>query len=370
MLNKDLVSIKTMEQLLERILPLSQEALASVLTKSIRSVWDDDKYVYHKPGEYIICEGDIPVILVAHLDTVHTAPPSEIFYDKDKGVMWAPNGIGGDDRCGVVSVLSLISAGYRPTVIFTYNEEIGCVGASQLVNDYYDNPFIQSLLDNHNFMIQLDRKGFSESVYYSLESPEFEAFINDYGFDTHLGSYTDIAVLAPILEIAAVNLSAGYMDEHTDVERIYIKEMLETATKVSNILDDEMALSPEESKAFPYLESEFNMSNYGYNFGYGSYGYGDDTEAWDNYGAFHNDYPNPYYRGDDDRGEDSYFIRDEKGTLQNCEYCGINLNQNNYTPNLGSIPDSFGPLCDDCYHVLYPDEYYPEPDEEESLDEE
>ena len=45
--------------------------------------------------------------------------------------MWCPDGIGGDDRCGVFNILDILSQGYLPHVIFSWNEEIGGVGATK-----------------------------------------------------------------------------------------------------------------------------------------------------------------------------------------------------------------------------------------------
>ena len=40
--------------------------------------------------QYIFAKGNIPIMLVAHLDTVHKTPVKELFYDKKKDVLWSP----------------------------------------------------------------------------------------------------------------------------------------------------------------------------------------------------------------------------------------------------------------------------------------
>ena len=57
-----------------------------------------DGYIYHK--------GTHPVLLVAHLDTVHKNPPKKFVYKN--GALSSPSGIGGDDRCGVYIILDIL----------------------------------------------------------------------------------------------------------------------------------------------------------------------------------------------------------------------------------------------------------------------
>lgn len=41
-------------------------------------------------GNYILALGDVPVMLVAHLDTVHKTAPQTILYDSEQGLIWSP----------------------------------------------------------------------------------------------------------------------------------------------------------------------------------------------------------------------------------------------------------------------------------------
>ena len=61
--------------------------------KKMKPIYDDG-FVYAK--------GDIPILLVAHMDTVFDEPPKRLFYNKKEDKIFNPNGgLGGDDRCGV-----------------------------------------------------------------------------------------------------------------------------------------------------------------------------------------------------------------------------------------------------------------------------
>ncbi len=107
-------------QLLERLLKSSQEVLLSGVSEYLVSQYSEDRVV--TTDKYIIAFGNEPIGLVAHLDTVHSVPVKDLFYDTQQGVMWSPQGIGADDRAGVYSILEIIGRGYRPTVILTTDE--------------------------------------------------------------------------------------------------------------------------------------------------------------------------------------------------------------------------------------------------------
>lgn len=179
---------------------------------------------------YLIAEGDIPIALVAHLDTVHVVEPFQFFYDEKEMVMWSPQGLGADDRAGVILILSILSEGYRPHLIFTTGEEHSGIGANKLVKDYNEVPF------DIDFMIELDRCGSEDAVFYDCMNLSFIDYICSFGFTFEEGSFTDICILGQNWNIAAVNLSVGYYNEHTKAEYWDLFEADDTITKVINIL--------------------------------------------------------------------------------------------------------------------------------------
>jgi len=225
--------------LLKSLFTLEQEQLHEYLIDILLDTYGDDN-VIEDHGQFLFAKGDIDVLLVAHLDTVHKVKPTldEIFYDQEKGVMWSPRGIGGDDRCGVYIILSILFAGYRPHIAFTWNEEIGCVGSRNMVTIFNPKELMQA---NINFAIQFDRRGHKEAVYYDLDNIQFENYITSFGFDTKLGSFTDICEICPDWGFAGVNLSAGYANEHTANELVFIATINDTLTKATAILRDQIA---------------------------------------------------------------------------------------------------------------------------------
>ena len=85
-------------------------------------------------------------------------------------------------------------------------------------------------------IIEIDRKGRDDAVYYGCDNRDFEDYITGKGFRTSYGSFSDISYIAPELGIAAVNLSAGYYNAHTLHEYINRKHLEDTVRKVIGIV--------------------------------------------------------------------------------------------------------------------------------------
>lgn len=213
--------------------------------------------VISKDGYYMFAEGNIPVCLIAHIDTVFDTYRNFVFdnpkwfFDADKNVLWKPYGSGFDDRAGIYSIIKLINAGFRPHVIFTIGEEIGGIGAQKIIEDYSKMPF-----DSCNFLIQIDRRGSNDAVFYQCNNEKFIDYITSFDFVVAKGTYTDISFIAPAWGIAAVNVSCGYYEEHTESEYLNIIECNATIEKIKMILEDN-----KKSKPFYYIPVDiFHMT--------------------------------------------------------------------------------------------------------------
>lgn len=233
-------------KLFNKICRMSQETLkeyvAQELCKTYDEVISDDGYVYAK--------GSFPVLLVAHLDTVHKKLPSVIYYDKATDALSAPEGIGGDDRCGIYMIFKIIKK-YNCSVLFCEDEEIGMVGAEKFTRTELAKEL------KFNYMIEFDRKGKNDAVFYECDNPEFEDFITKEFYVTNNGSFSDISTLAPVIGCAAVNLSCGYYNAHTPNEYVVFSEMENSIKQACKILD-----RTTENDIFDYIEAEYN--NYYY----------------------------------------------------------------------------------------------------------
>lgn len=181
----------------------------------------------------IYAEGQIPIALIGHLDTVfpeYTRDNLEIFYDQQKRVMWSPDGLGADDRAGIDMILHILATtNLRPHLLFTCDEETTLAGAKELTS-------IPCPFKELSYIIELDRQGTNDCVFYQCGNHNFQQYIQTFGFKAALGSYTDISVIGPAWNIACVNLSVGYYNEHSFAEYLNWKEWEKTFSRVKTML--------------------------------------------------------------------------------------------------------------------------------------
>lgn len=218
-------------KLFQSLAGLSQEGMRRTLSRYLETKYPKDAVISAK--EYLYAIGDIPIALVAHMDTVFKEPPTDIYYDKDKNIMWSPQGLGADDRAGIFCILKILQVGLRPTVIFTTDEEIGADGAEAFTKTF-NKP-----LSPINYVVQLDRRGANDCVFYDCDNESFVQYVESFGFAESWGSFSDISVICPVWGIAGVNLSVGYENEHNLVETLNTTHMLQTIAKVKKMLQAE-----------------------------------------------------------------------------------------------------------------------------------
>ena len=261
------------------ICKMSQKTLKHHLANTLSKVYPN---VVVEDG-YVFAQGKFPVLLVAHMDTVHKTSPKGFVYDEKQQTISSHQGIGGDDRCGIYMIMEVINR-YNCSVLFCEDEEIGAVGASK----FADSELIKDL--QFNYIIEFDRKGSKDAVFYDCDNEDFEEFITKEFYKTDWGSFSDISVIAPALGCAAVNLSCGYYNAHTNKEYVVIKEMAESIEAACKILE-----RTTEDDKFEYIEAARSYS-------------------WRNYGWY-----DDYFCESDDGYKETYFIieyEDEKGDVQ------------------------------------------------------
>ncbi len=255
---------------LEFYLTPKQEALFKILCNAYKG-----KVASICKKNYILVRGEAPILLVAHLDTVHHEPVSEICKTANGNILMSPQGIGGDDRCGVYALNAVYAQSkVKPWLLFTCDEEIGGVGAEQFCLKHQAKKLPKEM-DKLKLIIEIDRKGRNDAVYYDCANDEFEKYITDKGFKTQFGSFSDISYVAPELGAAAVNLSSGYYNAHTQHEYINRKHLNKTVQKVIEIVAD--AAKPDFPR-YEYVErvrsfGRFKSGGWGdWNYGRGGYG--------------------------------------------------------------------------------------------------
>lgn len=218
------------------ILQSTQTDLMTYFEKQIPLLYGKENC--HMTKDFIYAKGNIPVLMVAHLDTVHTEICDDVYYDPEVGHIWSPQGCGGDDRCGVLANIFCAThfKDKKPHILFTTFEETGCVGAGIAAKD-------KTLLEwqkELKYIIEFDRKGSDEMVFYGCSNDKFQKYIGSFGFKFATGSCSDISKLCvqSAWNVAGVNLSSGYYNAHTTREYIRIKELFSNIEKVLKMFND------------------------------------------------------------------------------------------------------------------------------------
>jgi di/tripeptidase len=218
-------------KILKKLVSFNQEETKEFVAEFLDKYYPD----VIESEEYILAEGNIPIALVAHMDTVFDDDDIErdFLFRYANGKMYHPDGAGFDDKAGILSIFKILEDGYLPHVIFTTNEEIGSLGAKKLVEDMPECPF-----NDLKYVIELDRANEYDCVFYLCENEEFISYVESFGFVKAFGSFTDIRHICPAWNVAGTNLSIGYKDEHTKNETLNINAMFDTISKVKKMLDD------------------------------------------------------------------------------------------------------------------------------------
>ena len=264
------------------ICKMSQKELKDYLVKFMGS----KNYVTHNCSGFLYCEpkgsNRIPVLLVAHMDTVHIERIKEVYnipvflkeQDEVQTHISSPQGIGGDDRCGVWAIMQLIN-NYPCPVLFCEDEEVGGVGSDAFVKSKFCEPLSKEI----NYMIEIDRKGKTDAVYYSNDNKDFKEWIKT---NTHFveafGTFTDISTLMPAMNVAGVNFSSGYYNQHTKSEYVVKEELDWVINEIGTLL------SLQIPQKFEYVERKY---------GYGYLG----RRYSDMWGDYYDDYCDDYLYG-------------------------------------------------------------------------
>ena len=238
---------------------MSQEELKTYLASEMSrygyEIKIDDGYIYCK-------QLNTDVLLTAHMDTVHKEEPKEFFEKQENGkhILSSPQGIGGDDRCGIYMILSIIrETDYRPAILFCEDEEIGGVGSNKFVMSENNVKELSKL----KFFIELDRANANDLVYYDDDNYDFHTFCErETGYKEDYGSFSDISVLSPDSGISSVNISCGYYHAHTLKEEVVWEEMLNSIETTKKLL-----AKANDVERFEYVEA----INYKSMFGFKSY---------------------------------------------------------------------------------------------------
>lgn len=169
-------------------------------------VIQDKGFVFWVPENW---EGGIA--LCAHVDTVWHETP--VLKKNKKGIISSAvvgRGIGADDRVGVsISIEVARTMPGKFAHLFFDGEESGCT-----VSRNVSIPFV----DKIDMFIGLDRRGVDHVAIYGSENKYIKDTFTAFGGRVQHGSFTDCSMLARRFKKCCVNLSVGFMNEHTAQE--------------------------------------------------------------------------------------------------------------------------------------------------------
>ena len=215
-----------------KICKMTQEKLKRVLMGELSFYYP---VVINEDG-FLYAKGTEPVLLTAHMDTVHKVPVKKVVSKNSKGktILSSPQGIGGDDRCGIFMILEILrTTDYRPSILFCEDEEIGGVGSAK----FCKTGFVEELKEL-KFFIELDRCNANDVVFYDCGNKDFQKFVEDTtGFETNFGSFSDISHLSPATDVASVNISCGYYKQHTLEEYVVYEEMMDAIKATIKLIE-------------------------------------------------------------------------------------------------------------------------------------
>jgi len=247
-LNKNFFKKGKVDFKYSRLFNMSEENVINYMTYIASSNGYKKPYEVDIKKEFLYIKGEIPIMLVAHVDTVVLGTPA-LQHDETRNILWSSkNGLGADDRAGVAAIIEIITSGLKPHILLCDGEELGCVGARSVVKNI-GAPEVKYIID-------LDRRGDNDAVFYDCDNPEFEQYIENFGFKSSYGTFTDISVLSPYWGIAGVNLSIGYYDAHTKDEYLKINEWQKTVDKLKIMLKNP------PSEQFKYIEKKYPLYTY------------------------------------------------------------------------------------------------------------
>lgn len=247
--------------LLVDIVKMPYDTLNKFLVSKLTAYYPTDKITYHDEADssFIYVQGNDPYMLVAHTDTVHKDVVTEILITKSlSNVLYStissPQGIGGDDRNGIVIIFALLDAGFRPSLLFPSGEEIGGRGSTRFTESY-------PTLSNINFFLQFDRRNNNDVTRYADDNDLLIKEIIKFGYTEVDGSFSDISILCPKYGISGVNVSASFFNEHTLHEHTDIHGLRLTINAMEKFLKSDAVNKSYAYKAKTYKSYAYEQTS-------------------------------------------------------------------------------------------------------------
>lgn len=237
---------KQLVQLLNIQAPSGQEHkvvryVKPVLKRLCEKVWLDN--YGNLLAEKTVGDGKgATIILSAHMDSVNRLDKDRKVIEEN-GTFYSTKGVlGADDRAGIAIILAVLrnidKTGFegKIKVAFSREEEIGCIGSGKIDEEW---------IKGSDLAIVVDRRGNKDIVvgnfagaFCSTEVGKFFedcSALQDMDWEACEGGISDACTFSE-LGVHSVNLSAGYMNEHTAEEYVVFNDMKKTVNLILQVL--------------------------------------------------------------------------------------------------------------------------------------
>lgn len=223
----------------------NEEQMRSLIRHQLKLLTDDQ---FMDPAGNLCatfyCGQGPTVLLSAHMDIYQELEEDRKIMEENTLLRSSSGILGADDRAGIAIIMEIVSRIHRTNfngtlkLAFTVEEEIGLIGAQNL------DPLFLADVDA---AIVVDRRGKRDIV---TSCAGIIPFCNEaYGqifeeagrlagmedWKVTAGGSSDAKILSQQFGIPAVNLSAGYMNEHTDQETVDYLAAYQTVNLIESV---------------------------------------------------------------------------------------------------------------------------------------
>lgn len=180
------------------------------------------------------------IMLSAHMDTVKGVKKERKLVE-NRGIISSDVGaLGADDRAGIAIILTVLrnidKLSFNGTIkiAFSREEEIGCIGSDKINKEWYKDVDLAIVVDrqgNRDIVVGCGMAFCSNSVGFFMEDV---GKLVEQDWKCVEGGISDAMTFAQN-GINSVNLSAGYMNEHTDREYASLADMKDTIRYIMQV---------------------------------------------------------------------------------------------------------------------------------------
>ena len=203
-------------------------------------------------------------------------------------------GLGADDKVGVFFCCLMFDRFDNIKLFFPKDEEVGLIGTGAANKEFFSDC---------SMLVQLDRRSYSNDLINNTNGvqvfdSEFEdavtGLLTKYNYKVATGVCTDVGAIKRFdtVKCVGMNVSCGYIDEHSSTEVISIPHMINAL----NFGYEIMKMGIDKVWEHKTVSETYSYGSYGGYGGYSSYGgyYGSTGYDWDDNVYYGNSYGSSY----------------------------------------------------------------------------